>query len=304
MARILRSLGDSQLVHRLATGLTPADLTTLLLAVATERAAEADAPGTLVRYVNDRFSRPGTAPFLHVRRIEEAFIRAVPQKWDWVTVSPLVPFGTHHVLGDISQDWVVTTLRANEVAADPTSALALETAARRRDTTIRRSAEPQRLATIQRVTRAQRYSAEDAFAHFSLFGLVTAGRSRPRAGFDAQAMIEHLSVYVAALSDLVQRIAVELSTSGDTSGRDLVTQVRRRVGSQTNVRVTEDPDRFAGQRYYSRACFKIKANVGNESFEVCDGGFTEWTARLLDDRRERLLISAAGLDRLAIALQA
>jgi hypothetical protein len=69
------------------------------------------------------------------------------------------------------------------------------------------------------------------------------------------------------------------------------------------VRVTEDPDRSIGQRYYSRACFKVDATAGNESFEVCDGGFTEWTARLLDDRRERLLISAAGLDRLALALQ-
>jgi hypothetical protein len=49
------------------------------------------------------------------------------------------------------------------------------------------------------VTRAQRYSADDAFAHFSLFGLVTAGRSQPREGFDAEAMIEHLSVHVEAL---------------------------------------------------------------------------------------------------------
>jgi hypothetical protein len=303
IARIVRSLGDSRLVHRLATGVTPADLTTLLLAVAAERAAEADAPGRLGRYVTDRFSRPGNAPFLHLRRIEDAFIRAVPHDWDWVTASPLVPFGTHHVLGEISQDWVVTTVRPNEVAADPTNALALEAAARRRDTAIRRSTEPQRLATIQRVTRAQKYSGDEASAHFSLLGLVTAGRSQPSEGFDTQAMVDHLSVYVTALSDIVQRIDIVLSTSRNKPGRELIAQVRRRVGTHSNVEVTEDPDRLTGQRYYSRACFKVNVTAGKDSFEICDGGFTDWTVRLLDDRRERLLISAAGLDRLALALQ-
>lgn len=106
-----------------------------------------------------------------------------------------------------------------------------------------------------------------------------------------------------AFTIIVQRIDIELSTSGNRPGRDLVSQVRRRVGALSRVRVTEDPDRLPGQRYYSQACFKVDVTAGNESFEVCDGGFTDWTERLLDDRRERLLISAAGLDRLALALQ-
>jgi hypothetical protein len=33
--------------------------------------------------------------------------------------------------------------------------------------------------------------------------------------------------------------------------------------------------------------------------EVGDGGFVDWTARLLGNRRERLLISALGVDRLS-----
>ena len=56
--------------------------------------------------------------------------------------------------------------------------------------------------------------------------------------------------------------------------------------------------RLGGQRYYTRACFKVNSKVGDRRFEVADGGFTDWTERLLDDRRERLLISGAGLDQL------
>jgi len=33
--------------------------------------------------------------------------------------------------------------------------------------------------------------------------------------------------------------------------------------------------------------------------EIGDGGFTDWTAKLLASKKERLLISGYGLDRLA-----
>jgi hypothetical protein len=302
IGRILARLGNSQLVDRLANDLTAADITTLLMTVAAERASRLRAPDALVRYRKDRFSRPGTAPFVQLREVEDAFIRTVPDDWDWITPSPLVPFGTHHVLGNISQDWVVTTIRANEVAADPTVALALESAVRRRGTALRRSAGPERLATIQRVTRAQQYSSEDAFAHFSLFALVTAGRSRPSEGFDPEAILEQLDVYVGALGQMVRQIEIVISASADAPGRHLTNQVRGRWKGHRQVRIRTDDERLAGQRYYSRACFKVNVIMGDAAIEVADGGFTDWTERILDDRRERLLISAAGLDRLALSL--
>ncbi|MGA5759927.1 hypothetical protein [Nonomuraea bangladeshensis] len=60
---------------------------------------------------------------------------------------------------------------------------------------------------------------------------------------------------------------------------------------------TPDPGRESGRGYYSGLCFKVYA----DGMEVGDGGFTDWTARLLGNRKERLLISALGLDRLALA---
>ena len=298
--RILRGLADPELPARLASGLTAADLTTLLMAVMAERAARTAPPDVLDRYERDRFARPGRAPFPHLRRAEEAFIRAVPDGWDWVTPSPLVPFGTHAALGGLSQDWVVTTVRPSEVAADPTVALALEAASRRRDTTARRSAPSQRLAALQRITRAQRYSSEDALVHFTLFALVTAGRSEPAGGFDAPAMLGHLAVYVAAVRNAsASRVDVVLSTSPDRTGSALRDQIVRGLAA-AEVSVADDPDRLAGQPYYTRACFKVHATLGGTKAEIADGGFTDWTERLLADRRERLMISGAGIDRLAM----
>jgi hypothetical protein len=269
------------------------------MAVAERRAAGVTGPRVLRRYEADRFSRPGSVRFADLRRVEDAFVRAVPDGWSWIVPSPLVPFGTHRALSGISQNRVVTAVRPNEVAADPTAALALEAAAARRETPRRRSEQQIRLACIQRVTRAQLFTDADAFAHFTVFGLVTAGRSRPNEGFDVDALVQHLSIHVGALRELVDGVHIILSTSTDRHGRSTVEDLRDAFTGDPHVTISDDRDRLRGQRYYSRACFKVRASVEDVSFEVSDGGFTDWTERLLDDRRERLLISATGLDRLA-----
>jgi hypothetical protein len=302
--RVVKTVGDPDIVRKLALELTASDLTTLLLAVAAERASHVNVSDVLARYRSDRFSRPGTLTFGGLREVEELFISAVPDTWVWVVPSPLVPFGAHVALGEISQDWVVTTVRANEAAADPTVALALEAAERRRDSWRRQTDEPQRLATIQRIVRGQLYKSPKAFTHFSIFGLVSAGRSRPREEFDARELQEHLAVYVAALSHVAESVEIVLSIPDTRPGRELVENVGQQWQGQADVSVEEDRERLPQQRYYWRACFKVNAVIRGETLEVADGGFTDWTERMLDDRRERLLISGAGLDRTALALSA
>jgi hypothetical protein len=56
-----------------------------------------------------------------------------------------------------------------------------------------------------------------------------------------------------------------------------------------------DPLRLEGLAYYSGPCFRIspRAPDGNH-YPVVDGGFTDWTARLLNNRKERLLTSGIG----------
>src|SRR5215469_5133838 len=96
----------------------------------------------------------------------------LPPGTELVTLPPLVPLGTHAVLGPMSQDKVVTTMRATDVAADPTNALALEAAVRRKAGDVRQTV---RLAAFQRVVRAPKPPPGN-LPHFSLLGLVTAGR--------------------------------------------------------------------------------------------------------------------------------
>jgi len=77
--------------------------------------------------------------------------------------------------------------------------------------------------------------------------------------------------------------------------------VREEFADWAGVTVVDAPEREAGRGYYQRVCFKIFARFGEaEPIEVSDGGFVDWIAQLLGSRKERLLISGHGLDRVAI----
>lgn len=55
--------------------------------------------------------------------------------------------------------------------------------------------------------------------------------------------------------------------------------------------------RLTGLGYYDGPCFHIKMTTDRgESFMLADGGFVQWTQRLLGDKKERLLTSAIGIE--------
>ena len=163
-----------------------------------------------------------------------------------VVLSPVVPFGTHHALGGVDQNNVVTTMRTTEVGADPTTSLALEVAVRRRRllSANPRSTELVRLAAIDRVVRAQRFSGPRSFAHFSLLGLVTAGRDLGNHSFEASALVEH----VRTLADLAHRsgasrVAVRITDFGGGHGDVIDGALAALAG-----------DRLSSERWNTREC--------------------------------------------------
>ncbi len=63
------------------------------------------------------------------------------------------------------------------------------------------------------------------------------------------------------------------------------------------VRILFDLHRIAGIGYYPNLCFKIVAtNKDGDTFPLVDGGFTDWTQKLLQSKKEKLLVSGIGTD--------
>jgi hypothetical protein len=64
---------------------------------------------------------------------------------------------------------------------------------------------------------------------------------------------------------------------------------------RNGVRLSFNLRRLTGLGYYEGPCFHIKAkNDRGEVFALADGGFVNWTQRLLGDSKERLMTSAIG----------
>jgi hypothetical protein len=288
--RIARASGVPDLVEVLADRLRPTDLRSLLLAVFRRRAARATPADVLRRYRTDRFVRPAAADPRALAGLERLVVAAVPDGWEMVELSPVAPLGTAAAVADVSPDWAVATIRGNEVVSDATNVLALECAVRReRD----RTTSPTTLVAIHRVLRPQASDDPARLAHFRLLAICTAGRDEGSFAFETRHVGEQLAFHLGLLETLgAAAPQVRLTALDDRRSESLEAIAASLTERFPRASFALDPTRRT--TYYTTACFAIDAGGRN----LVDGGLTGWTQRLLADRKERLVISGAGLERL------
>lgn len=301
--RILADPGAATAVPVLGDELSGADVTTLLLEVARRRAGRLRAADVLRQYERDRFVAPGQVAAVALARLEADALATAEPSFEAVTLAPTAPFGTHAVLAGVNQNNVVTTTRMSEVAADPTNSLALEAAVRRRGL-LRAEARSQRvvsLAGLMRVTRAQVFDGPRSFAHFGLIGFVSAGRDLGHHLFEAQSLPLHLQTQAAIVRQAHPgRISIGITDFSGTH-RDVIDATVTALDS-ADLTCAPAPERTQGKDYYAGICFKLMVEHDDGPIEIGDGGFVDWTQALLQNRKERLLISGLGLERLAMVL--
>src|SRR5215469_9887341 len=103
--RVLAAVGGTDVVARLAS-LSGSDFTSLMLAVVGQRAAQETPVSLLRRYRSDRFVQPGGTSWQLIRAAEDQMAEHLPPATEVLTLPPLIPLGTHAVLGPMSQDKV------------------------------------------------------------------------------------------------------------------------------------------------------------------------------------------------------
>jgi hypothetical protein len=356
LARIAAETGVSRLDSILAEDLSASDLQSLLLLVFQRRAAalrEAD--------LVEASGRPLLGPSRVSARLLNQFDQvafATAADFEAVELSPVAPLGLTRVLGEIDQNNVLTTIRNAEVLGDPTPAMALECARRRKNPKLR-GAEAVRLCTSQRCIRLQPFDVPGFTPHFRLFALVSAGRDTGSHAFEIEHLRHHIRFYLelcralnqagfSLASPLVEisdaAVVEQLLSSAGLAPEELRTSIRAHKPGESErflaergiklpeavedpakelaelaprhrlARVKSDvvdalvPDfpearfrfnlaRLEGLGYYDGLCLRISplAPDGNR-YAVIDGGFTDWTARLLQDRKERMLTSGIGTE--------
>jgi hypothetical protein len=309
--RILREAAVSGLWEALAERLSLTDLQSLLLDVYKARAARVSPAAVLKQYQQNRFTRLANVSPVQFGELDQLAYSLLPAGFEAVELSPVSPLGACSVIAGVDQNNTVATVRNTEVCADSTNVLALECASRREKVDSRKSGPDVKLCASHRLLRGQLFEGPVSFAHFRVFGLCTAGRDRGSFGFEVEALVEQIDFYLRLLAQserigcALGRIRVTMTPFAGGRADVLERAVMARLAAQhPQAALGLDQERQTGRGYYVWAGFQIfvEDSKGAEVFLV-DGGFTDWTQKLLSDRKERLLISGMGTERFMVCFK-
>ena len=300
LERIVAASGVPNLVDILAARLSPTDLQSLLLEVYDRRSSVRSPADLLADYERGRFF--GAASLTPAAAAEwDAILAAAAAGFRFLTLSPMAPLGSCAAVAPIGQSWSVPTVRTGEVVSDATNVLALEVALLRRGVAKSdpKSQDIVQLATTHRVIRPQAYSKPGLVAHFALSAMVSAGRDQGGFGFEAEAIHAQIGAWLVSYRRyfgpaLRLGISYTLLHPGNPDAR---LEALRSLAQTHNAELIEDATRPAASGYYAGFCFHLLGGwPGGELRQLADGGSVDWTAKLLGNAKERLLISGCGVE--------
>lgn len=273
---IARRTGNEELTRLLVDELPGSELSSLLLHVMRERSHAVTWADALRLVERNGLVRADTAD-ARVLTDLDARAFAAAEGFDAVELSPVAPFGVNALTG-IDQNNVLTATRGTEVLADPTIAMALECAHRRKRDG---RAGVVRLAASHRLIRMQPFDDPGFSRHFRLFALVTAGRDTGDERFEQEALREQLSVWLTLVEALraagwnLPRVRIELSD----------TRVMRALLTSAGVPLESLRGHVSPMKFdeeLKRRGLSLPGPV-TEPLKVLDGGL-----RRLGERMERL----------------
>lgn len=298
LEKILAKASADNLMEWLGKTLSGSELNSLLLAVFNKR-TQAISPAELLRnYTDNRFVPPVPMDVLQFKTFELRVLEYVQQQgYELFETGPVAPIGTCSVLGAVDQKKVISALRNTEVVADVTNVMALEIAKRKKENP---GLQTLQLSATHRHIRAQHFDIPGFTTHFKIISLVTAGRDTGNYHFESETLIKHINVYTGLLTEVLALDLSQLSLRAiclDEPRTQFLFPVWERIFAGINIAKTSL--KIAAQNsneYYRQFQFKIDLEHKGHTIEIIDGGRVNWTEQLLDNRKERLLISGMGLE--------
>jgi hypothetical protein len=304
--RIEREAGVPNLSKILADRIKPTDLQSLLLKVYQEQVKRRTLRTILSDYAVNSFTLPSRCSPSTLLEWDRIAFSHLPSCFSVVELSPVSPLGSVSAMAPVSQNWILTTIRNNEVVADPTNSLALECALRRRKLLEQEpsNATPVHLACSHRVLRAQRYESPSNLQHFRVFALCSAGRNTKKLRFDTYSMFLHVRFYIESLRAFLGphvplRVKIIDLASDYHDEERFDTPLKNLKTRFANVDTAIEQSKTKANEYYREFRFKVYVkSPKKEEIELVDGGATDWTQKLLSNAKERLTISGIGSERL------
>ena len=300
--KILSRHAHDNLLHVLSEKLSGSELNSLLLEVFNHRMAKCSPPELLKHYQLNRFVKPADLPVMELKQIELDLLRLFDSNgFTPIELSPVSIQGSCSVVAPANQKKILSALRGTEVLADATNTLALHICdLKKRKVWIPTGNEKLRYGTIQRHVRTQSISGKGFTPHFKIGCLVTSGVDTGNFNFEEEALAEHVGLMKNIFEDYykIDHLSFRLlCRAGYRDSKRLANEVRKFILNKVQgveISVIETPEKEIG--YYKGIQYKVDITLKGKTFEIGDGGFVDWTQQLLQNKKERLLITGFGFE--------
>jgi len=294
---IAKKIGYSDLLNDLSEKLSASELNTLLLELFRIRAKKLTPAELLRQFEKNRFASPSEVDPIHFMEFEMRCLKLARSKgFKPTTLSPLAPFGTCSVVAFVDQNNVITSLRGTEIVSDATNVFAMLIAKE-----LKRKKDDRRVikyAATHRHVRSQALSNPAFTAHFSIFCLATGGPDTGSFSFELEQLMDHINIHFSVYQNefdlrtetlLLKIFLKDENEIFHQKLRDVIKKMNNSVKIQIEKQL--DPG-----NYYQLAQFKFFIVRNGQEINLSDGGFVDWTQKLIPDKKHRLLISGVGTE--------
>ncbi len=304
VSNILKRINQPDLVRLLSEDLSGTELNTLLLEVFSHKTQALTAPQLLNLYQQNRFVKPGDLPVTALREMEIDLLNIFQQyAFQPLDLSPVTVLGSCSVVATASQNKILSATRGTEVLADATNAIALHICDLKQRGVWATDTPGERLnfSNIHRHLRTQQINAPGFTPHFKIACLVTAGSDIGSFTFEKESLCEHITIMKHVFLNYFTVEAIRFRflcrDSEYLNSKELARQVKNyviKILPETEIDIIEVPEKE--NEYYNGIQYKIDINVNGKTFEIGDGGFVDWTQKILQNKKEKMLSTGIGFD--------
>ncbi|HWB93098.1 MAG TPA: hypothetical protein VG605_14645 [Puia sp.] len=249
----------------------------------------------LSQYRLNRLVQPSSLDMIALLELELRALKFMHERgFRPVELSPAAQFGSCSVVATVDQRKVITAMRNTEIVADATNALALHIAAVIKEDSHAREMVG-RLCTVHRHIRTQPFP-KGYNQHFKVGCMVQSGLDTGGYTFECSSLVEQLKILFGLVEGYGDMRLVLKKRKGYDERNPLIDRVYEHL--KTALRGVElvREEEPAENDYYKGIQFKLYLDAGGQNWEFADGGFVDWTQQLLENRKERMLISGFGLE--------
>lgn len=286
--------GYANLLNDLNEKLSASELNSLLLELFRIKTKTISPSELLKQFEKNRFTAPSRISAIELKEYELQCLKLMEEGgFSVVTLSPLTPLGTCSAVGFVNQNNVVSATRGTEVVSDATNVFALLMA---QEFKHKKTTGNIKYATTHRHVRSQAFTNPGFTAHFSVLCMATGGRDTGSFAFELQNLLEHVNIHATLLSKEFNRDQLSVKIylkENNTAFRQKLEAQLHELNKSISIHIEQQKD--PGD-YYQLVQFKFFLDHNGMEINLSDGGFVDWTQKLIPNKKHRMLISAAGIE--------